>query len=68
MKKLTIDCIVGDEVYFNWDGKYAEATVKEINEIWFVLDIKPDFISLPIIGAEMGFSKQIIKEGRLENN
>ena len=66
MKKLTIDCIVGDEVYFNWDKKYAEATIREINEIWFVLDVQPEFIDLPIIGAEMGFSKIVIREGRLD--
>ena len=66
MKKLTIDCIVGDEVYFNWDKKYAEATIREINEIWFVLDVQPEFVDLPIIGAEMGFSKLIIREGRLD--
>jgi hypothetical protein len=66
MKKLTIDCIVGDEVYFNWDKKYAEATIREINEIWFVLDVKPEFVDLPIIGAEMGFSKIVIREGRLD--
>jgi hypothetical protein len=66
MKKLTIDCIVGDEVYFNWDKKYAEATIREINEIWFVLDVQPEFVDLPIIGAEIGFSKLIIREGRLD--
>ena len=44
MKKLTIDCIVGDEVYFNWDKKYAEATIREINEIWFVLDVKQSLL------------------------
>jgi len=66
MKKLTIDCIVGDEVYFNWDKKYAEGIIIEVNEIGFLLDIKPEFIDLPIIGAEMGFSKIVIREGRLD--
>jgi hypothetical protein len=53
-------------VYFNWDKKYAEGIIIEVNEIGFLLDIKPEFIDLPIIGAEMGFSKIVIREGRLD--
>jgi hypothetical protein len=62
MKKFTIDCLVGDEVYFNWVNKYVEGTIKEINQDWFILDIKPEFVDNVSIGSEMGIAIQIVKD------
>ena len=62
MKKLSLDCLVGDEVYLTYDNQQIEGSVKEINDIFYVLDIKPEFINLPFIGPEMGFSKDFISE------
>lgn len=61
MEKLTIESKVGDKVSFI-RPKYVEGTVKEINDNFFVLTINEEYIDLPLIGPEMGFSIELIKE------
>lgn len=62
MKKFTIDCLVDDEVYFNWENKYLEGTIKEINQDWYILDIKSEYVDNISIGSQMGFAVQIVKD------
>ena len=62
MKKLSLDCLVGDEVYLSYFGQQIEGFVKEINETFYILDVKPEFVDSPLISTEMGFSIDFINE------